>query len=70
MGGDSRSEVRGFESRHLILDGHAFFHIDLLQELYCCLKRSKINKNEARVGSIFLDYYVKFWASDDYAITN
>ena len=30
MGGDSRSEGRGFESRHHILDGHDFFHITLL----------------------------------------
>ena len=30
MGGDSRSEGRGFESRLRILDVHDIFHIDLL----------------------------------------
>ena len=30
MGGDSRSEGCGFESRRRILDGHDIFHIDLL----------------------------------------
>ena len=30
MGGDSRSEGRGFEFWHHILDGHDIFHIDLL----------------------------------------
>ena len=27
MGGDSRSEGRGFKSRHRILDGHNIFYI-------------------------------------------
>ena len=30
MGGDSRSEGRGFKSQRRILDGHDIFHIDLL----------------------------------------
>ena len=30
MGGDSRTEGRGFESQCRILDGHDIFHIDLL----------------------------------------
>ena len=30
MGGDSCSEGHGLESRRLILDGHAIYHIDLL----------------------------------------
>ena len=30
MGGDSRSKVRGFDSRRRILDGHDIFHIHLL----------------------------------------
>ena len=30
MGGDSRSEGRGFKSGHRIMDGHDIFHIDLL----------------------------------------
>ena len=34
MGGDSRSDGRGFKSRRRILEGHLdIFHIYLLQEL-------------------------------------
>ena len=47
-----------------------FFTMICCKNCIVCLKRSKINEKEARVGPIFLDYYVKFWASDDYAITN
>ena len=49
MGGDSRSEGCGFESRHRILDGH-FSHIFAVIFFYFCLKRPKINEKEARVG--------------------
>ena len=49
MGQVSCSEGRGFESRHLILDGHFFTYI-------CCKivmfvrKKTKINEKEAGVG--------------------
>ena len=50
----SHSEGRGFESQHHIQDGHFFTKI-------CCkncddvyLKRPKINKKEAGVGTLFL----------------
>ena len=46
MGGDSRSEGQGFESRDRILDGHFFTKI-----CNACLKRPKINEKEAGVGS-------------------
>ena len=49
MGGDSRSEGHGFESRHRILDGH-FSHIFVVKICNVCLKRPKINKKEAGVG--------------------
>ena len=49
VGGGSRSEDRGFESRRRILDGH-----DIFFTLICCkncndvcLKRPKINEKEA-----------------------
>ena len=45
MGGDSRSEGQGFESRDRILDGHFFTKI-----CNACLKRPKINEKEAGVG--------------------
>ena len=51
MGRDSRSEGRGFESQHRILDGH-FFHIYICCK-NCndvCLKRPKMNEKEAGVG--------------------
>ena len=50
MGGDSRSEGHGFESRRRILDVHDIFHIDLLKNCIVCLKRLKINEKEAGVG--------------------
>ena len=47
MGRDSRSEGRGFESRHRILDGHFFTYC---KNCNVCLKRPKINEKEAGVG--------------------
>ena len=49
MGRDSRSEGRGFESRHRILDGHFFTYI-CCKNCNVCLKRPKINEKEAGVG--------------------
>ena len=49
MGGDSRSEGHGFESRHRIMDGH-FSHIFVVKICNICLKRPKINEKEAGVG--------------------
>ena len=52
MGGGSRSEGRGFESWHHILDGH----LDIFTLICCkicnnvCLKRPKMNKKEPGVG--------------------
>ena len=40
MGGDSCSEGRGFESQHLILDGH-FFPFICCKNCNVCLKRRK-----------------------------
>ena len=55
MRGGSHSKVCGFESRRRILDGH-----DIFFTLICCkncndvcLKRPKINENEAGVGPFF-----------------
>ena len=53
MGRDSRSEGRGFESRHRILDGHFFTYICCKIFNDVCLKRPKINEKEAGVGSFF-----------------
>ena len=53
MGGDSRSEGRGFESRHYILYGH-FSHIFVVKNCDdVCLKRPKINEKEAGVVPFF-----------------
>ena len=49
VGGDSRSEGRGFKTRHCIVDGH-FSHIFVVKICNVCLKRPKINEKEARVG--------------------
>ena len=49
MGRDSRSEGRGFESQHCILDGHFFKYI-CGKNCNVCLKRPKINEKEAGVG--------------------
>ena len=51
MGRDLRSEGRGFESWHRILDGHFVFVLKNFN--YVCLKRPKINKKEAGVGQFF-----------------
>ena len=49
MGGESCSKGREFESWHHILDGHLFTFIGCKNcNLY--LKKTKINKKEARVG--------------------
>ena len=53
MGRDSRSEGRGFESRHRILDGHFFTYI-CCKNCNVCLKRPKINEKEAGIGPLFL----------------
>ena len=53
MGGDSRSKVRGFESRCRMLDGHNIFHIYLLLELLCLFEKTKLNKEEAEDGPFF-----------------
>ena len=47
MGGDSRSEGRGFESRCHILDGHFFTLICCKIVLIFVCKRPKINEKEA-----------------------
>ena len=51
MGRDSRSEGRGIESRHCILDGHFFTYC---KNCDVCLKRPKINEKEAGVSPFFL----------------
>ena len=56
MGRDSRSEGRGFKSRHHILDGHFFTYI-CCKNCNVCLKRPKINKKEARVGPFKKNFY-------------
>ena len=53
MGRDSRSEGRGFESRHRILDGHFFTYI-CCKNCNVCLKRPKINEKEAGVGPFLI----------------
>ena len=40
MGGDSRSEGRGFKSQHHILDGH-FSHIFVVKICNVCLKKTE-----------------------------
>ena len=49
MGGDSRSEDRGFLSQHHILDGHEIFTVICCKNCIVCLKIPKINKK--RPGS-------------------
>ena len=46
MGRDSRSGGRGFKSQHRILNGHFFTYI-CCKNCIVCLKRSKINGEEA-----------------------
>ena len=52
LGRDSRSEGRGFESRHCILNGHFFTYI-CCKNCNVCLNRPKINEKEAGVGPFF-----------------
>ena len=52
MGRDSRSKGHGFESRHHILDGHFFTYV-CCKNCFVCLKSTKINEKEARVGPFF-----------------
>ena len=53
MGRDSRSEGRGFESRHRILDGHFFTCICCKNCNDVCLKRPKINKKRPGLAHFF-----------------
>ena len=53
-GRDSRSDGRGFKSRHHILDGHFSTYICCKNCNDVCLKRPKINEKEAGVGPFFL----------------
>ena len=50
MGGDSRSEGRGFESQHHILEGHFFTLICCKILLMFVWKRPKINEKESGDG--------------------
>ena len=52
MGGDSRSEGRGFESWRQILDGHFFTYI-CYKNLYCLFEKTKNKRKEAGVGPFF-----------------
>ena len=52
MGRDSRSEGRGFESQHRILDGH-FLHICCKNCNDVCLKTPKINKKRPGLVHFF-----------------
>ena len=52
MGRDSRSEGRGFESRHRILDGH-FSHIFVVK-LYCLFEKTENKPKRGRGWTIFL----------------
>ena len=59
MGRDSRSNGRGFVSRHCILDGH-FSHLFVVKICNVCLKRPKMN--ELRPGLAHLKkYFTKNW---------
>ena len=49
MGGDSCTECRGFESQHLILDGH-FSHIFVVK-IVMFFEKMKINEKEAGNGT-------------------
>ena len=49
MGRDSRSEGRGFESGHCLLDGH-FFTFICCKNCNVCLKKTKINEKVAGDG--------------------
>ena len=54
MEGDSKSEGRGFESRHCILDGHFLTYICCQNCNDVCLKRPKINDKRGRGWPIFM----------------
>ena len=53
MGRDSRSEGRGFESRHHKLDGHFFTYICCKNCIVCLKKTENKNEKEAEVGPFF-----------------
>ena len=53
MGGDSRSEGLGFESRRRILDGHDIFILICFKDCVVCLKRPIIDEKEAGISSFF-----------------
>ena len=55
MGDDSCSKGHGFESQCCILDGHIFTLI-CCKNCIVCLKRPKINENEAGVGPFKKDF--------------
>ena len=59
MGRDSRSEGRGFESRHRILDGHFFTYI-CCKNFNVCLKRPKINEKEAGLAHFFKKKFQRY----------
>ena len=48
MGDNSCREGRGFETQHLILDGH-FYTLICCKNCNLCLKRPKINEKEAGI---------------------
>ena len=50
MGGDSCSVGRGFESQHLILDGHLFTNICRIK-CNVCLEKDE-NKMKKRPGAV------------------
>ena len=52
MGRDSRSEGRGFESRHCILDGHFFTYI-CCKNCIVCLKKTENRRKRGRGWPIF-----------------
>ena len=55
--GDPCSRGHVFESRRHILDGHAIFHIDLLQKLYCLFEKAKIKPKRGRGWPILKTRY-------------
>ena len=64
MGGDSRSEGRGFESRHCILDGHFFTYI-CCKNCNVCLKRPKINEKRPGLAHFLKEkttFYFIIWS--------
>ena len=57
IGRDSRSEGRGFESRHCILDRHFFAYICCKNSIVC-LKRPKINKKRPGLAHFKKEVFV------------